>query len=47
MSQIDYSIMSDGELKQYFLEHRTDEAALTAYLERRKNRSSPAMTTLS
>ena len=46
MSQIDYSTMSDQELKQYFLEHRSDEAALTAYLARRKNRASRAMTKL-
>jgi len=40
MSQIDYAAMSDRELKQYFLNHREDEAALQAYLERRRKRSS-------
>jgi len=40
MSQIDYTAMSDRELKQYFLNHREDEAALQAYLERRRKRSS-------
>jgi hypothetical protein len=40
MSQIDYAAMSDWELKQYFLNHREDEVALQAYLERRRKRSS-------
>lgn len=35
MSEIDYSAMSDRELKQYFIAHRDDEAALKAYLNRR------------
>jgi hypothetical protein len=34
MSQIDYSAMSDAELKQYFLKHRGDQAALQVYLDR-------------
>lgn len=34
MSQIDYSAMSDTELKQYFLKHRRDQAAFQAYLDR-------------
>jgi hypothetical protein len=34
MRQIDYSAMSDAELKQYFLKHRGDQAALQAYLDR-------------
>lgn len=40
MGQIDYAAMSDRELKQYFLNHREDEVALQAYLERRRKRSS-------
>ena len=40
MSQVDYAAMSDRELKQYFLEHREDEVAFQAYLERRRKRSS-------
>lgn len=34
MSQVDYSTMSTSELKQYFLKHRGDKAALQAYLDR-------------
>ncbi|KYC39216.1 hypothetical protein WA1_31205 [Scytonema hofmannii PCC 7110] len=36
MSQVNYAAMSDRELKRYFLEHREDEAAFQAYLERRR-----------
>jgi hypothetical protein len=34
MSQVNYDEMSNAELKQYFLEHRNDPAALQAYLDR-------------
>ena len=34
MSRVDYSSMSDAELKQYFLKHRGDQAAFQAYLDR-------------
>jgi hypothetical protein len=34
MSQINYDAMSDAELKQYFLKHRGDQAALQAHLDR-------------
>jgi predicted metal-dependent RNase len=34
MSRINYDAMSDAELKQYFLKHRGDKAALQAYLDR-------------
>ncbi|MGA9379666.1 MAG: hypothetical protein WBV73_12935 [Phormidium sp.] len=34
MSQINYDSMSNTELKQYFLKHREDQAALQAYLDR-------------
>ncbi|MBD1895585.1 hypothetical protein [Coleofasciculus sp. FACHB-129] len=44
MSQVDYTAMSDRELKRYFLEHREEEAALQAYLERRRKRSSTVIT---
>jgi hypothetical protein len=44
MAQVDYSAMSDQELKRYFLEHRQDEAAFQAYLERRRQRSSGVIT---
>ena len=38
MSQINYDAMSDAELKQYFLKHRGDRAALQAYLDRLNQR---------
>ncbi|MBW4516287.1 MAG: hypothetical protein KME11_13825 [Timaviella obliquedivisa GSE-PSE-MK23-08B] len=34
MSQVDYAVMSDVELRQYFLRHREDKEALQAYLDR-------------
>ncbi|MFB2880335.1 DUF6887 family protein [Floridanema aerugineum] len=34
MSQINYDSMSNAELKEYFLKHREDQAALQAYLDR-------------
>jgi hypothetical protein len=34
MSQVDFEIMSDAELKRYFLENRRDQAAFQAYLDR-------------
>jgi hypothetical protein len=40
MSQVDYAAMSNRELKRYFLEHREDEVAFQAYLERRRAQSS-------
>ncbi|WP_448572072.1 DUF6887 family protein [Trichothermofontia sp.] len=40
MNQINYAAMSDKELKRYFLEHRSDESAFQAYLERRRQQSS-------
>ncbi|NDJ19260.1 DUF6887 family protein [Myxacorys almedinensis] len=38
MSQVNYDAMSDGELKQYFLQNRQDQAALQAYLDRLNQR---------
>ena len=38
MSQVNYDAMSDRELKQYFLQHRQDRAALEAYLDRLNQR---------
>jgi len=35
MTQINYAAMSDQELRQYFLKHKNDQAALQAYLLRR------------
>ena len=34
MNQINYAAMSDKDLKQYFLQHRDDNTALQAYLDR-------------
>lgn len=34
MSQANYDAMSNAQLKQYFLSHRGDRAALQAYLDR-------------
>jgi predicted metal-dependent RNase len=34
MSQVNYDVMSDVELKQYFLRNRQDKAALEAYFDR-------------
>ena len=34
MSQVDYTRMSDAELKQYFLKHRGNKTAFQAYLNR-------------
>ncbi len=34
MSQVNYDAMSDTELRQYFLRHCEDKAALQAYLDR-------------
>lgn len=34
MSQVNYEAMSTPELKQYFLKHRGNKAALQAYLDR-------------
>lgn len=35
MSQVNFEAMSDQELRQYFLNHKQDPEALSAYLERR------------
>jgi hypothetical protein len=34
MSRTNYDAMSNGELKQYFLKHRGDQAAFQTYLDR-------------
>ncbi len=46
MSQIDYAAMTDQQLKQYFLDHRHDQAALQAYLDRRNQRPKVVITTV-
>ena len=35
MNEINYGAMSDRDLKRYFLEHRDDQAAFHAYMDRR------------
>lgn len=45
MSQVNYDAMSNAQLKQYFLKHREDKAALEAYLDRINQRSRPAIAT--
>ena len=44
MSQVDYTAMSDEELKRYFLKNRGNKAALQAYLDRRKKRANSIIT---
>ncbi|NES18502.1 MAG: hypothetical protein F6K41_06140 [Symploca sp. SIO3E6] len=44
MSQVDYTTMSDKELREYFLNHLEDQAAFQAYLVRRRERSHPVIT---
>jgi len=46
MSQINYTVMSDRELKQYFLLHRDDKIALRAYLDRLGDRPHHIITTV-
>jgi hypothetical protein len=46
MSQIDYAVMSDVELRQYFLRHRDDKEALQAYLNRLGDRPRQIITTV-
>ncbi len=45
MSQVNYDAMSDAELKQYFLQHREDKAALQTYLNRLNQRPHKAIAT--
>jgi hypothetical protein len=42
MKQIDFASMSDQELKHYLVEHRDDQAAFHAYMDRRQARSNKA-----
>lgn len=46
MSQIDYTAMSDRELRRYFLQHREDKTALRAYLDRLSDRPRNTITTV-
>ncbi|NJP10875.1 MAG: hypothetical protein HC866_16510 [Leptolyngbyaceae cyanobacterium RU_5_1] len=47
MSQTDYNLMSDVELKQYFLKNRGDHAAFQAYLDRLNQRPRRIIASLS
>ena len=47
MSRIDYDVMSDAELKQYFLKHRGDHTAFQAYLDRLNQRPKRIIASLS
>lgn len=38
MNQIDYSLMSDAELRQFFLQNRQDRTAFEAYMDRLNQR---------
>jgi predicted metal-dependent RNase len=38
MSQIDYSLMSDDELRQFFLQNRQDRTVFEAYMDRLNQR---------
>jgi hypothetical protein len=38
MTKVNYTAMSDQELKQYFLIHRDDEEAFYVYMDRRSSR---------
>ncbi|MGK7944199.1 MAG: hypothetical protein AB4058_07005 [Microcystaceae cyanobacterium] len=44
MSKINYATMSDEALRQYFLEHKNEQSALQAYLERRNDQPREVIT---
>ncbi|MCC3404694.1 MAG: hypothetical protein JGK17_03720 [Microcoleus sp. PH2017_10_PVI_O_A] len=46
MSQVNYSAMSDEELRQHFLRHREDKTAFRAYLDRLSKRRREIITTV-
>lgn len=46
MSQINYTAMSDEELRRYFLRHREDKMALRAYLDRLRDCPRKIITTV-
>lgn len=46
MSQVNYDVMSDRELRQHFLRHREDKAAFRAYLDRLGHRPRNVITTV-
>ncbi|NJK30635.1 MAG: hypothetical protein HC940_11065 [Acaryochloris sp. SU_5_25] len=46
MSQVNYTTMSDEELRQHFLRHRDDKRALRTYLDRLSERPREIITTV-
>jgi hypothetical protein len=46
VNRANYGAMSYDELRHYFLTHRTDKAALQAYLDRRRELALPVITTI-
>ncbi|OCQ94445.1 hypothetical protein BCD64_07115 [Nostoc sp. MBR 210] len=42
MTKVNYAAMSDQELKSYLLNHRDDQEAFYAYMDRRKTRNRDA-----
>jgi hypothetical protein len=46
MSAINYTAMSDEELRRYFLQHRDDKMALRLYLDRLSTRPQEIITTV-
>lgn len=46
MRNINYSTMSDQELREYFLANRDNQLALQAYLERKNNQPRKVITTV-
>ena len=46
MNQVNYTAMSDQELRQHFLRHREDKAALRAYLDRLSERPHEVITSV-
>lgn len=46
MNPVNYTQMSDQQLKKYLIKHRNDKAVLQAYLNRRHQRSNPVIATV-
>jgi hypothetical protein len=46
MSEVNYAVMSDQELRQHFLKYREDKLALRAYLDRLRDRPRNIITTV-
>ncbi len=46
MSEVNYTVMSDQELRKYFLLHREDKIAFRVYLDRLGDRKREIITTV-